>query len=128
MPDVVLDTTVFIDAYNQQPAAVAILEHVARRRLDAGFSPVTVYELWLKPMDRDEESFYTSLLDIVEELPFTRNAARQVGIWLRATTRQQRSTLAADAMIAATAASLGATIITRNPRDFTRFYSDVQSY
>lgn len=128
MPDVVLDTTVFIDAYNRQQGAVAILEDVAKRKLVAGFSPVTVYELWLKAMARDEESFYTSFLDIIEELPFTRDAARQVGIWLQTTTRQQRSILAADAMIAATAASLGATIITRNPRDFTRFYADVQSY
>jgi predicted nucleic acid-binding protein len=31
-------------------------------------------------------------------------------------------------MIAATAASLGTTIYTRNPRDFTRFYADVKSY
>jgi predicted nucleic acid-binding protein len=33
-----------------------------------------------------------------------------------------------DAMIAATAASLGSTIYTRNPRDLARFYADVQSY
>jgi predicted nucleic acid-binding protein len=31
-------------------------------------------------------------------------------------------------MIAATAAMLGAIILTRNPRDFTRFGVDVQSY
>jgi predicted nucleic acid-binding protein len=60
MPDVLLDTTVFIDAYNRLNGAVTVLADVAARRLDAGFCPVTVYELWLKPMDRGEESFYSS--------------------------------------------------------------------
>lgn len=47
--------------------------------------------------------------------------------WLRDQARSGRKRLLGDTVIAATA-SLGATIYTRNPRDFTRFYPDVQSY
>jgi predicted nucleic acid-binding protein len=48
--------------------------------------------------------------------------------WLVSQSRSGRRRLLGDAIIAATAASLDATVVTRNPRDFTRFYSDVQSY
>lgn len=79
-------------------------------------------------MSRDEETYHRANLIFLREVPFTSELAMQVGVWLRSATRVQRLRLAADAMIAATAASLGATIYTRNPRDFTRFYADVQAY
>lgn len=128
MIDAVFDTTVFIDAYNRNQRAVYLLADVASGRLSAGYSPVTVYELWIRTMSRAEEAFHTSLLTTLEEIPLDSVMARQVASWLAPSTRAQRLRLASDAIIAATAASVGATIITRNPRDFTRFYSDVQSY
>jgi predicted nucleic acid-binding protein len=128
MIDAVFDTTVFIDAYNRNQRAMHMLADVASGRLSAGYSPVTVYELWIRTMSRAEEAFHASLLATLEEIPLDSVMARQVSSWLAPSTRAQRLRLASDAIIAATAASVGATIITRNPRDFTRFYSDVQSY
>lgn len=128
MTDAVFDTTVLIDAYNGRQGAMIVLSDVATGRLTAAYSPVTIYELWIRSMSRSEEAFYTSVLATADEVAFDSAMARQVAEWLTSVTRAQRLRLAADAMIAATAASLGATVITRNPRDFTRFYSDVQSY
>jgi predicted nucleic acid-binding protein len=128
MPDAVFDTTVLIDYYRGISAAGGLVTSAREGTLVAWCSPITVYELWLRPMEREEETFYLSLLFTARELPFTRTAARQVGVWLRTATRQQRLALAADAMIAASAAERNLTIYTRNPRDFTRFYTDVQAY
>jgi len=128
MTDAVFDTTVFIDAFKGHEGAVTLMASARGNRGVVGYSPVTVYELWLRYMTRSEEAFHTSALTAVQEIPFDSASARQVAVWLRGYTRSQRLQRASDAMIAATAASVGATIYTRNPRDFTRFYPDVQSY
>jgi predicted nucleic acid-binding protein len=128
MTDAVFDTTVFIDAFKGHGGAIALMVAARGKRGEVGYSPVTVYELWLGHMDRSEEFFYISALKALREIPFDSSCARAVALSLRGYTRSQRLQRASDAMIAATAASLGATIYTRNPRDFTRFYTDVQSY
>jgi predicted nucleic acid-binding protein len=127
MTDAVFDTTVFIDSYKGIAGAVSLVEDVIRGHLAAWYSPIVVYELWVRPMDRSEEFFHSATLALLREAPVSSREARQVADWLRGSPRAQRLRLAADAMIAATAASIGATIFTRNPRDFTRFYTDVKS-
>ncbi|MDO8616340.1 MAG: PIN domain-containing protein [Dehalococcoidia bacterium] len=128
MTDAVFDTTVFIDAYRGRAGAIARLDAAVNGRLLAAYSPVTAYEIWLRRMSRAEELVHASMLLALEEVPFTAVLARQVAAWLRALSRSQRLRLAADAMIAATATSLGATVYTRNPRDFQRFYPNVEAY
>ncbi|HET9477289.1 MAG TPA: PIN domain-containing protein [Dehalococcoidia bacterium] len=128
MADVLFDTTVFVDAYGGHPGARLLVEQVIRRDQRTFYSPVTVFELWLKPMSREEESRHRTLLATCMEAPFDSTAARIMADWLRSQLRSGRRRLLGDAMIAASAASLGATIYTRNPRDFTRFYTDVKSY
>lgn len=128
MTDVLLDTTVFVDAYINHPGVRLLLRQIRHGALRALYSPIAVFELWLQPMSRDEESRHLSLLAACAEAPFDSAAARVMADWLRPQPRSGRRRLLGDAMIAATAASLGATIFTRNPRDFTRFYTDVKSY
>jgi predicted nucleic acid-binding protein len=128
MVSAVFDTTVFMDAFLGDGGASSLISWATRRPGTAGYSPVTIYELWLQDMSRTEQAFHQSVLMKLHEIAFVSSAAIQVAIWLRRHTRSTRLQRAADAMIAATAASLGATIYTRNPRDFTRFYADVQSY
>jgi len=129
MTEAVFDTTVFIDAYEGQGGAVELLRACRSRELDAGCSAVTIYELWLREMNRDEELFHTiATSSTIPSAAFTSDMALRVARWPKPLSRQQRLRLAADAMIAATAAILGATIYTRNPPDFTRFYTDVRSY
>jgi predicted nucleic acid-binding protein len=124
MTDAVFDTTVFIDSHLGHQGALALLRAATDGRLDAVYSPVTTYELWVRQMARAEEIFHIAALSRLQEVPFTSALARQVADWLRLATPSQRLRLAADAMIAATAASLGATIYTRNPRDLSRFYAN----
>ena len=128
MTDAVFDTTVFIDYYTGHTGADRLFADVFEWRLIAAFSPITVYELWSRPLGCDEEVMLRFLLLEVSEEPFLAEHAMTVGIWLRGLTRQQRLRYAADAMTAATAERLGATIYTRNPRDFARLQVDVQSY
>lgn len=128
MTDAVFDTTVLIDSYLGHQGALSLLNAASAGQLDATYSPITTYELWVRPMARAEEIFHVAALSPLREIPFTSALSLQVAAWLRVATRTQRLRLAADAMIAAAAASLGIMIYTRNAADFRRFYSNVQSY
>lgn len=128
MTEAVFDTTVFVDSYLGHRGALALLKAATDGRVEAAYSPITAYELWVRPMDRAEEIFHLAALSRLQEIPFTSTLARQVADSLRVVTRPQRLRLAADAVIAATAASLGATLYTRNVRDLRRFNADVRSY
>jgi predicted nucleic acid-binding protein len=111
-----LDTTAFIDYWVDYPGVRGRLNEILRSADSLFFSPVTTFEPWVRRMDRTEEARHLSLLDLCTEAPFDGRAS------------SGRRRLPGDAIIAATAASLGATIHARNPRDFIRFYTDVQSY
>lgn len=128
MTDVFLDSTVFIDYHRGDAGAGRLFTSVFEGENVAFYSPVSVYELWSGATNRDEELQLLSLLAASSEVAFDSAHARQVAIWLARLTRQQKLSLAADAIIAATAASLNIRLYTRNPRDFTRFYPNVQSY
>lgn len=128
MTDLLFDTTVLIDAYFGHTAAEDFLSGARSDPQSVAMSAISVFELWLKEIDREEELFHASAVSALPNIPVSATIARQAAGWLRRYPRQQRQALAADAMIAATAASVGATIITRNPRDFMRFYANVQSY
>jgi predicted nucleic acid-binding protein len=128
MSDAILDTTVFIDARNGLAPALDLLARLRALGVSLRYSPITVFELWLRPMLRDEEAAHLGLLATCTEAPFDSRAARIMASWLSGHPRSGRKRMLGDAMIAASAASLGAAIFTRNPRDFTRFYTDVQGY
>ncbi len=128
MADVVMDTTDFEDVKNGNVSATRLLDRLQRSAARIYYSPITVFELWLRMMLPLEEARHLAVLASCDEAPFDQHAARIMALWLRGHPRSGRRRLLGDAMIAATAASLGATIYIRNPRDFTRFYTDVQSY
>jgi predicted nucleic acid-binding protein len=128
MPDVVLDTTVFIDTQNGSLAATRLLDRIQRSSTRLFYNSITVFELWLRKMSKAEESQHADLLAICTETPLDNRAARIMATWLSGQPCSGRRHMLGDAMIAATAASLRATCYTRNPRDFMRFYTDVQSY
>jgi len=128
MPDALLDTTVFIDYYRGHQGAIDTIDRIVASNIRCYYSPVSVFELWLRDMRRDEEMGFVSLLNLFEEATFDRRAAHLTAAWLKNFSRARRLALAADAMIAATAASRDATIYTRNVRDFRRLYANVESY
>lgn len=128
MTDALVDTTVLVDLYHRLPSAQGVLRDLLQRPVRIYYSPVTVFELGLKRMDSFEESAHAALFAALTEAPFDNRAARIMASWLSSQPRSSRRRLLGDAIIAATASSLGATIYTRNPRDFTRFYTNVESY
>ncbi len=94
----------------------------------ASYSPVTVFELWVRPMGREEESQYVALFHLFNEAPITAQIAQLAATWLKGRSRVARLRLFGDALVAATAAQRGEPIYTRNVKDFQRFYPDVKSY
>ena len=129
MAESLFDTTVFIDYRRGDQAAKALVKPVLDRLSTASFSPLTVAELWQGKMrDRREELEYTALLTVMEEAPLRGNAARTAGYNIRQYGYNQKAGLFADALIAATAEERGELLYTRNDKDMTRFYSNVQRY
>jgi predicted nucleic acid-binding protein len=127
MADAYFDTTVFIDYFRGHTGAeYLVLQTLMDRR--PLYSPVSVFELWLRPMSRQEEARHLALLRLCEEAQFDSQAAVMMASWLRIQPRSGRRRMLGDAIIAASAAIRGATIYTRNVRDLARFYPNVQSY
>jgi predicted nucleic acid-binding protein len=127
--DVLLDTTFFIDLRRGDQSATELWSQIRRREIDAGYSSVTAYELWLSSeLGRTDETFFRALFSLLEEVPLTTAAAQQAAIWLRELPRRTRDRRLRDALIAASAATRRDVVYTRNIRDFVRFYHNVRSY
>ena len=124
------DTCVFIDYWKGEPAAVALVESARKNPGTILYSSLSAVELWqYKGLDRKEEIEYTALTrHILKEAPLNTEMAKKAGQWLRDYSRSQRMRIAADALIVATAEQAGATVYTKNCKDFQKFYSNVKSY
>ena len=128
MAEALLDTSVFIDYYRGDPGAQQLVEQVALGLLTASCSSITVFELWMGSMDKDEASMHQQLLDLLEEVPFDSSIARRAAELLRVAPAADRQRLLGDAFIAATASVRGETIYTRNVRDFQSLNVAVRTY
>jgi predicted nucleic acid-binding protein len=127
MADAYFDTTVFLDYLRGDDGAVELVQRVFAAERPY-YSPITVFELWLRSMDRIEESRHLAMLAACREAAFDGDAALIMASWLRIHPRSGRRRMLGDVIIAASAAVRGATIYTRNVRDLSRFYPNVQSY
>jgi predicted nucleic acid-binding protein len=112
-----LDTTVLIEASRLREPALSWLREALRKSDEVGVCAVIVAEFFagLRPDERPRwETF-------VAELTYwasTREMARQAGIYRYTYARLGRTIQTADALIAATAAAVGATLVTDNIKDF----------
>jgi predicted nucleic acid-binding protein len=112
-----LDTTVLIEASRHREPALSWLQEALRKSDEVGVCAVTVAEFFagLRPDERPRWDAF------VAELTYwatTREMARQAGIYRYAYARLGRTILTADVLIAATAAAVGATLVTNNIKDF----------
>jgi len=128
MADALFDTTVFIDYYRGHEGARVVIESAVSGRMTASYSAFTVFEFWIRPMERLEELEYLALLSLLEEAPLTRDVAQIAAMWLRGQSRISRQRLIGDALVAATAVARSEPIYTRNRRDFARFDVQVRGY
>lgn len=115
MPDWVLDTVVLIDYFCGRPSARPYIEAILSKQATGAFSTISELELWqgLRP---GEEARHEALLLLLERVPLSGDIARLAGEMRREVGLDRLSL--PDAAIAATAAYLDRTLVTRNIRDF----------
>jgi predicted nucleic acid-binding protein len=128
--DALFDTSFFIDVRRAgHPGAVSLWSELLSGRITGAYSPVTVYELWVgQSMTREEEVFFETAFEILEEAPLTAEASRRAGFWLRGLARTTAEKRVRDALIAATADVRGEPVCTGNVRDFLRLGVSVRPY
>jgi len=122
-----LDSTFLIDHLRGSPDAVRRLREMNASGDDPIVTDITVTELWSgrRPGSEPEIERFLRYIEFVHPGPET---ARLAGVW-RAEAREKGRTIGTpDALIAASAVDLGATVLTRNVRDFERMPVHVETY
>jgi predicted nucleic acid-binding protein len=124
---VVLDSTFVIDCMLGDPAALARLEQVFAEGQQPMVNEVVVCEVRAGLREPDVAAF-EALLEPTEFVQPGPDVAVKAGAW-RADLRQRGRVLSlADALIGAAADAAGATVLTRNMRDFQLMPIRVESY
>ncbi|MBM5817553.1 MAG: type II toxin-antitoxin system VapC family toxin [Cyanobacteria bacterium K_Offshore_surface_m2_239] len=110
----VVDTDVLIDYLRDQSDAVAFLEGCTQ---PLALSVVSVAELYVGVRDGEERHRLDAFVAAFDALPLERKAAVQAGLWRRQYGPSHGTGLA-DALIAASVATAGATLVSLNRRHF----------
>src|SRR4051794_21382309 len=123
----VLDSTFAIDFLRARPEAVDRLRRLVAAGGDPYITDVVLFELATGIRETEQVALdaFVSGIEFVQPGPDT---ARQAGLW-RGHARRRGETLSVpDALIAATADALGATVLTKNIRDFALTPVPVEGY
>jgi predicted nucleic acid-binding protein len=110
----VVDSDVLIDYLRDQPQAVAFLEGSEQ---PLAISVITVAELYAGVRDGEERQQLDTFIGAFTVLPLDRPPAQRAGLWRRQYGPSHGTGLA-DALIAASVAAAGATLVTLNRRHF----------
>jgi predicted nucleic acid-binding protein len=114
-----LDSTLLIDHGNRDPAALAMLSELFESGHDLYTCDVVTCETLSYGESQDRHQL-EALLDALEYVATSPSAARWAGASRRSRHRAGGKQAVGDALIAGIASELGATVVTRNGRDFTR--------
>ena len=112
-----LDSTLLIDHANGDPAATALLQRLFEEGHDLYTCDVVTCEA-LSKGDLEQLAAMRTLLDALEFVATSPEAARWAGESRRLRHAAGRRRALGDALIAGAADSIGATIVTRNHADF----------
>jgi len=115
MSEWVFDTVVLIDYFCGRPGVRPYFDAILNEEASGVYSTISELELWqgLRP---GEEARHEALLSLLERVSLSSDIARLAGEMRRDIGLNKLSL--PDAAIAATAAHLGHTLVTRNTRDF----------
>jgi tRNA(fMet)-specific endonuclease VapC len=122
-----LDTSFLIDAMRGDPPAIARLELLWSDADSMYVNEVVVCELFSGLREPDVERG-RALLRPIEFVQPGPEAAVDAGGWRREAAARGRALSVPDALIAATAVSLDAAVLTRNVRDFALTTVRVETY
>ena len=122
-----LDTTLLIDHAKGRREGVAMLARLFEETGGLYTCDIVSCEA-LSGGVPDERGLITRLLDALEYLAIDPEGARWAGDRRRELRAQGRRSPLGDSLIAAVAWRTGATVVTRNPRDFEPFGVPVLSY
>ena len=122
-----LDTTLLIDHANGYPAATALLERLYEQGAELLTCEVVVCEALSGGTD-DQRAIIGRLIAPLEYIATDPAAARAAGEARRLRREAGGRLGLGDALIAAVAGGLGATIVTRNRPDFERQGASVLKY
>jgi hypothetical protein len=111
-----LDSDILIDFLRGRTAAWSLMARLQATGEAPLISTVSVAEI-LAGAQRDEEEAVQRLLSVLEKIPVSEGIARSAGGFLRAYQRSHGVELG-DALVAATALAVGATLITRNVKHY----------
>lgn len=113
------DSDVLIDFLRgAEPMASQIREELLRGRV--AVSAMTVFELQAGARSPRQQEVVATLLAAVQVVPVDAGVAVAAGSWFRDLKAGGQETGAADCLIGATCAQLGAELVTRNRRHFER--------
>jgi predicted nucleic acid-binding protein len=117
MTFVLLDTTVLIDVLKQRPLTTERFLDLHPRGDVPHVCAITVEEVsaWLRPNERERAS---TMFEGLSMAPLGIAEGRLAGWWRRRYRRSGPTLTQADALIAAAAVGIGATLVTGNPKDF----------
>lgn len=121
-----LDTTVLVDHVRNLFGAPHALIELFEETGDLYVCDAVVAEA-LSKGDADELRAIDTLIDAFEYVSTPPGAARRAGAIHRDTSRHSPRHLG-DALLAGLALEMGATVVTRNPRDFQRLGVPVRAY
>ena len=123
----VLDTTFIVDHLRGERAARDRLAQIVDLGDEPFVTDVIVAESWTGAhADRDPD--LEALLQFIEFVQPGQETAMLAGRWRSDLRRRGRTLALGDSLIAASAHHLGATVITRNVRDFTQTPIRVEDY
>ncbi len=118
------DTDVLIDYLRGRPEAIAYLDAVQAPLV---LSVLTIAELYAGVRDGDERTQLDSFVSAFGSIPLDREIAITGGLYRRDYGKSHGTGLA-DALIAATAATRGFTLVTRNAKHFPMLVALVVPY
>jgi len=123
-----LDTTAIVDHARDYPPGVEILSRLFEETGDLYTCDIVVSELFSRGGPQ-EQAAVESLVNALEYVAVDPDGARWAGDQRRARLEEgRRKPGIGDALIAALAWRLGATVLTRNSRDFEAFGIPVLGY
>lgn len=122
-----LDTTFIVDHLRGTPEAVQRLRRIVEQGDIPFVNDVVTAEAWAGAPSDDDRAL-TNLLEFVEFVAGGPTHAKTAGLW-RARSRSVNHDIGiADALIAACAEDLRASVLTRNVRDFAQTPVSVETY